>query len=113
MLDVIGLAGSLGGSLEASDEALVSGRERLKLAKGRDETGLGNAIELSGAQLALSNDQAQEVRTGFRKHKRGFDPWSSMTTWPAASVKCGQQPSATPSQFGGIAGRSSGACVRS
>jgi outer membrane protein len=46
----------------ASEEALRAARERLRLAEGRYETGLGNAIELSDAQLALTNAQAQKVR---------------------------------------------------
>ena len=49
-------------ALEASAEALTSARERLRMAEGRYETGLGSAIELSDAQLAVTNAAAQQVR---------------------------------------------------
>lgn len=49
-------------ALEASEEALTAARERLALAEGRYQTGLGSAIELSDAQLALTNAAAQKVR---------------------------------------------------
>lgn len=49
-------------ALEASGDALLSARERLALAEGRYATGLGSAIELSDAQLALTNAAAQKVR---------------------------------------------------
>jgi outer membrane protein len=49
-------------TLSATEEALVAARERLKLAEGRYETGLGTAIELADAQLAVTNAAAQAVR---------------------------------------------------
>jgi outer membrane protein len=52
-------------SSEASDEALVSARERLRLAEGRYTAGAGSALELSDAQLSLANAQAQRVRADY------------------------------------------------
>ena len=52
-------------TLEASDEGLVSARERLRLAEGRYAAGAGSALELSDAQLSLANAQAQRVRADY------------------------------------------------
>ncbi|HMI91925.1 MAG TPA: TolC family protein, partial [Polyangiales bacterium] len=52
-------------TLEASDEAVVSARERLRLAEGRYAAGAGSALELSDAQLALANALAQRVRADY------------------------------------------------
>ncbi len=49
----------------ASDEALLSAQDRLKLAEGRYAAGVGNVIELGDAQLALSNAQAQRVNAEY------------------------------------------------
>ncbi|MCK6573590.1 TolC family protein [Myxococcota bacterium] len=49
-------------ALSATEEALLAARERLRLAEGRYETGLGTAIELADAQLAVTNAAAQAVR---------------------------------------------------
>jgi len=52
-------------TLEASDEAVVSARERMRLAEGRYAAGAGSSLELSDAQLALANAQAQRVRADY------------------------------------------------
>lgn len=52
-------------TLVASDEALVNARERLRLAEGRYQTGVGNIIELGDAQLALTNAAAQKVQAEY------------------------------------------------
>lgn len=49
----------------ASLEALVSARERLKLAEGRYAEGVGNIIELGDAQFALTNAEAQRVQADY------------------------------------------------
>ncbi len=52
-------------TVEASDEALASARARLGLAEGRYEAGVGNAIELGDAQLALTGAAAQRVQSDY------------------------------------------------
>lgn len=52
-------------ALIAAGEALANARIRLRLAEGRYATGVGNAIELGDAQLALSNAAGQEVTAIF------------------------------------------------
>ncbi|MHB8875207.1 MAG: TolC family protein, partial [Myxococcaceae bacterium] len=52
-------------SLSATGDALVNARERLRLAEGRYQAGAGNIIELSDAQLALTNAAAQQVRAQY------------------------------------------------
>ncbi len=52
--------------LEASGEALANAKERLSLAQGRYETGVGNAIELGDAQVALTSAAAQQVQASYR-----------------------------------------------
>jgi outer membrane protein len=52
-------------TVEASDEALANARARLGLAEGRYEAGVGNAIELGDAQLALTSAAAQRVQSDY------------------------------------------------
>ena len=52
-------------SLKAAEEALVNAKERLRLAEGRYETGVGSVIELGDAQVALTNAAAQRVDAEF------------------------------------------------
>jgi outer membrane protein len=52
-------------AIVASDEAVQNARERLKLAEGRYQTGVGNAIELGDAQLAMTSTQAQKVQAEY------------------------------------------------
>jgi len=52
-------------ALVAAEEALVAARERLRLAEGRYAAGVGNAIELGDAQLALTQAAAQRVRAEY------------------------------------------------
>jgi outer membrane protein len=49
-------------SLEAAADAQNAARARLQLAEGRYEAGVGNAIELGDAQLALTAADAQRVQ---------------------------------------------------
>jgi len=49
-------------SIGATQEALLNARERLRLAEERYAVGVGNAIELGDAQLALVQAQAQSVQ---------------------------------------------------
>jgi outer membrane protein len=51
--------------LEASGEALANAEGRLKLAEGRYEAGVGNAIELGDAQVALTQAESQSVSAEF------------------------------------------------
>jgi outer membrane protein len=53
-------------ALTASADAVVNARERLKLAEGRYQAGVGNAIELGDAQVALTSALAQQVQAGER-----------------------------------------------
>jgi outer membrane protein len=52
-------------SLDYSNDAVRNSRERLRLAEGRYETGVGNVIELGDAQLAFTNASAQEVQAEY------------------------------------------------
>jgi outer membrane protein len=52
-------------SMEANVEAVVNAKERLRLAEGRYQTGIGNSLELSDAQLQLTNVEAQTVQADF------------------------------------------------
>jgi outer membrane protein len=52
-------------ALSAAGEAVLNARERLRLAEGRYETGLGSVIELSDAQLALTSTSAQEIQAHY------------------------------------------------
>ena len=49
----------------AAGEALVNARERLRLAEGRYQAGVGNAIELGDAQVALTTAAAQKVQAEY------------------------------------------------
>jgi outer membrane protein len=49
----------------AAEEALVNARERLRLAEGRYEAGVGSVIELGDAQVALTNAAAQRVQADY------------------------------------------------
>lgn len=49
-------------SLVAQQDAVVNARERLRLAEGRYEAGVGSGIELSDAQVALTTAEAQQVQ---------------------------------------------------
>jgi outer membrane protein len=50
---------------EAARTLVVQARENLDLAEGRYQSGLGTIIDLSIAQTAFANAQAQEVRAAF------------------------------------------------
>jgi outer membrane protein len=52
-------------ALTASDDALTNAKEQLRLAEGRYETGVGNIIELSDAQLALTTASQQRVDADY------------------------------------------------
>ncbi|QSQ23537.1 TolC family protein [Pyxidicoccus parkwayensis] len=49
-------------SLDAQHDAVISARERLRLAQGRYETGVGSGVELGDAQVALTSAEAQWVQ---------------------------------------------------
>lgn len=53
-------------SLSATSEALVNARERLRLAQQRYAVGVGSAIELGDAQVALTQAAAQAVQSDDR-----------------------------------------------
>jgi len=52
--------------IEADRETVVNARDRLRLAEGRYETGVGSAIELGDAQVALTTAEAQTVQADDR-----------------------------------------------
>jgi outer membrane protein len=52
-------------ALTAAGEALVNARDQLRLAEGRYETGVGNIIELSDAQLSLTSAAYQQVQAEY------------------------------------------------
>lgn len=52
-------------SLGATHEAVTNARERLRLAEGRYETGMGSILELGDAQVALTSAQAQAIRAEY------------------------------------------------
>ncbi len=52
-------------SIGAAEEAVINAKEQLRLAEKRYETGVGNIIELSDAQLALTNAEAQQVQAQY------------------------------------------------
>ncbi len=52
-------------TLSAAGEALVNARERLRLAEGRYQAGVGNVIELGDAQVALTTAAAQRVQAEY------------------------------------------------
>lgn len=51
--------------LSAASEALTNAAERMRLAEGRYQAGVGNIIELSDAQVALTNAAAQRVQSEY------------------------------------------------
>jgi outer membrane protein len=53
-------------STGAAAEALLNARERLKLAEGRYQTGIGSIIELDDAQVAVTTAAAQAVQADYR-----------------------------------------------
>lgn len=52
-------------ALEAAADATDAARARLRLAEGRYETGVGNIIELSDAQVALTTAEAQAIQAEY------------------------------------------------
>ena len=52
-------------AIVAIKEAVTNAREQLRLAEARYATGVGNSIELSDAQYALTNAQGQQVQADF------------------------------------------------
>ncbi len=53
-------------TLVASDEAAEAARERLTLAEGRYQTGVGSVLELADAQVALTTALGQRVQAEFQ-----------------------------------------------
>jgi outer membrane protein len=53
-------------SQATTNEALTNARERLRLAEGRYASGVGTAIELGDAQLALTSASAQVVQAQYQ-----------------------------------------------
>jgi outer membrane protein len=53
-------------TLGASEEAAQAARERLVLAEGRYQTGVGSLLELADAQLALTTALGQRVQSEFQ-----------------------------------------------
>jgi outer membrane protein len=53
-------------TLDAAKDASVSSRERLRLAEGRYETGVGSQLDLSDAQLQLTTALGQQVSSEFQ-----------------------------------------------
>jgi outer membrane protein len=53
-------------SQTAAEDVLANARERLRLAEGRYESGVGSVIELGDAQVAMTNAAAQVVSARFR-----------------------------------------------
>ncbi len=52
-------------ALSTAEKLLTISRERLVLAEGRYQTGVGNLLELSDAQLGLTNAQGDRVQAEF------------------------------------------------
>ncbi len=52
-------------TVEASNEALINAQDQLRLAEARYGSGLGNIVELSDAQVAVSLAGAQQVQALF------------------------------------------------
>jgi outer membrane protein len=53
------------GALGASGEAFVNAQQRLRLAEGRYQAGVGSVIELGDAQVALTTAAAQRVQSQY------------------------------------------------
>ncbi len=58
--------GSQKAAIRAAQESVRNAAERLKLAEGRYAAGVGNIIELSDAQLALTTARSQVVQEEYR-----------------------------------------------
>ena len=54
------------GVTEATEEAITSAREQLRLAEGRYAAGVGSGLELADAQLAMQDAAAQRVQAEYR-----------------------------------------------
>ena len=54
------------GVTEATEEAIASAREQLRLAEGRYSAGVGSGLELADAQLAMQDAAAQRVQAEYR-----------------------------------------------
>jgi outer membrane protein len=52
-------------ALGATEEVVLNAKERLTLAEGRYEAGIGNIIELGDAQLALTNAEGQQIQAEY------------------------------------------------
>ncbi|MGB8931416.1 MAG: TolC family protein, partial [Anaeromyxobacteraceae bacterium] len=52
--------------LDADREAVEAARDRLRLAEARYANGAGSALELSDAQLAQTNAEAQLVQAEYK-----------------------------------------------
>ncbi len=52
-------------AVEAAGDAVANGKERLRLAEGRYDTGIGSIIELGDAQLALTSAESQKVQADY------------------------------------------------
>jgi outer membrane protein len=52
-------------ALEAAGEALLNAKERLRLAEGRYQAGVGSVIELGDAQVAFTTAAAQKVQAEY------------------------------------------------
>ena len=52
-------------TLAAVEEALESSRERLRLAEGRYQSGVGSVIELGDAQVAAATAAAQRIQAEY------------------------------------------------
>ncbi len=57
--------GAAKASIEATEEALTSARDQLRLAEGRYTAGVGSIIELGDSQVALTSASAQRVQADF------------------------------------------------
>ncbi len=53
-------------AIVSADKALVNARQRLRLAEARYQTGVGNAIELGDAQLAVTNAGVLKLQAEFQ-----------------------------------------------
>jgi outer membrane protein len=53
-------------ALAAAADAVVSAQERLRLAEGRYQAGVGNSLELGDSQLAVTATRAQQVQADYR-----------------------------------------------
>jgi outer membrane protein len=53
------------GALGAAGEALVNAQQRLRLAEGRYQAGVGSVIELGDAQVAYTSAAAQRVQAEY------------------------------------------------